>query len=180
MVNVKSILKQLPKLYLKEVQLKIDPQCSICYAEYEYNTKVRLLCCGHYYHTECISEWVKKQPTCPYCTAKFEVNCDMLRQTVKRRQKVIRDTVAEWREELSKKQLSELNHLDLRFLLFDKYDIQFTGPLRKDEIAFILQSRMTDQPDGKKEEKQEKDKQEKNENNDFKTQEREEIIPATS
>lgn len=159
MDNIRATFKHLPKLYLKEVQLKLDPQCSICYADYKYGEKARLLTCGHYYHTDCIMEWLKKQPTCPYCSSKFEINCDQLRTTMKRRKTLIKDTVERWRRELTEKKLSDLSLLDLRFLLFDKYNIQITGAIREDEIATILQGRNQEEV---------KEKQGKNENNDSK------------
>ena len=60
---------------------------------------------------------------------------------------------------MTEKKLSDLSLLDLRFLLFDKYNIQITGAIREDEIATILQGRNQEEV---------KEKQGKNENNDSK------------
>lgn len=121
-------------------------------------------------------EWLKKQATCPYCSSKFGINCDQLRTTMKRRKTLIKETVDKWRRELAEKKLSELNLLDLRFLLFDKYNIQVIGPIREDEIATLLQGRNEEEQNenNKKQEKEQNKTQEKNENNDSKICKKEE------
>jgi len=44
-----------------------DPSCTVCLCEYEDQQKVRLMPCGHYFHTECVDEWLVAHHTCPMC-----------------------------------------------------------------------------------------------------------------
>ncbi|KAL8499688.1 hypothetical protein ACS0TY_019603 [Phlomoides rotata] len=42
--------------------------CSICLEEYNGKDKVRNLNqCGHYFHVECIDQWLQKNSSCPVC-----------------------------------------------------------------------------------------------------------------
>ena len=44
-----------------------DRECTICLEEYEENNELYQLQCGHYYHKECIDDWLLKHQTCPLC-----------------------------------------------------------------------------------------------------------------
>jgi len=35
--------------------------CNICYGEYQLNDEAKKLDCKHFFHTECIFEWLKKK-----------------------------------------------------------------------------------------------------------------------
>ena len=41
--------------------------CSICYAEYTDEDKVKILPCSHVFHTTCIAEWFAENHNCPMC-----------------------------------------------------------------------------------------------------------------
>lgn len=46
------------------------PECSICLQEYEPNSVVRMLRCGHHYHKKCIDTWLQQYVNfCPFCRA---------------------------------------------------------------------------------------------------------------
>jgi len=48
--------------------------CSICIEDYEPGELIRVLPCGHAFHSECILPWLTdRSPTCPLCKALFEV-----------------------------------------------------------------------------------------------------------
>lgn len=141
MQSVDDIFKQLPKLYVREVQLKLEPQCSICLNDFNYNQKVKLLGCGHYYHTECIKQWLTKERKCPYCQSPFTLNREQFKKSLERRKKLVNSCAESWFDDLKEKPLSELKYLDLRFLLLYKYGVQFTGELLNDEIIHILSER---------------------------------------
>eukprot|EP00388_Colpodella_angusta_P009650 GDKJ01025578.1.p1 GENE.GDKJ01025578.1~~GDKJ01025578.1.p1 ORF type:complete len:288 (+),score=56.36 GDKJ01025578.1:37-864(+) len=51
-------------------------ECCICHIEYreEPHTSLSQTPCGHVYHTECISNWLKKCNSCPMCREEFETN----------------------------------------------------------------------------------------------------------
>lgn len=43
--------------------------CSVCQEELPCGDEVVGLECGHNFHHACISEWIRRQPTCPVCRA---------------------------------------------------------------------------------------------------------------
>lgn len=43
-------------------------RCAVCRLEFERDDEVRLLPCKHYYHPECVGEWLKHNKTCPVCS----------------------------------------------------------------------------------------------------------------
>merc|ERR1712176_1321368 len=46
--------------------------CSICLEEYEQGECIRVLTCGHTFHSSCIFPWLtERSPTCPLCKAYF-------------------------------------------------------------------------------------------------------------
>ncbi|KAG0264893.1 hypothetical protein BGZ95_003473 [Linnemannia exigua] len=46
---------------------RISTSCSICLGEYEDLDELRHLPCDHYFHQECVDEWLKLKRTCPLC-----------------------------------------------------------------------------------------------------------------
>ena len=44
-------------------------KCSICHEEYVINTIVKILLCKHFFHCDCLSEWVisNRKSKCPLC-----------------------------------------------------------------------------------------------------------------
>ena len=53
---------------------EIDLECSICRMEYEPQSVISILPCDgrHYYHKECIDEWLEQSKKCPICKADIE------------------------------------------------------------------------------------------------------------
>jgi len=56
-------------------QICHNTMCSICLEDYELKEKLRVLPCGHLYHTECILPWLTtRAANCPMCKETFVVN----------------------------------------------------------------------------------------------------------
>ena len=63
------------------------PECSICLMEVNEGQNTILLPCGHMFHEECVTKWLKIHNTCPLC--RFELptdNADYERQRNQRNQ----------------------------------------------------------------------------------------------
>lgn len=41
--------------------------CAVCYTDYEEGEEVRTLPCLHFYHRECIDQWLLHHRLCPIC-----------------------------------------------------------------------------------------------------------------
>lgn len=41
--------------------------CAVCYTEYAPEEEVRALPCLHFYHRECIDQWLMHHRICPIC-----------------------------------------------------------------------------------------------------------------
>lgn len=48
-----------------------EEQCTVCRVEYEENEQVTVLPCKHYYHSECIEQWLKNKKVCPQCNVEI-------------------------------------------------------------------------------------------------------------
>lgn len=45
-----------------------DSTCAICLSEYQPKDTIRTVpACNHYFHSNCIDEWLKLNATCPVC-----------------------------------------------------------------------------------------------------------------
>ena len=56
-------------------KLRSNTCCSICLEEYQAETKVRQTPCFHYFHDECLMQWIERSiqnPDCPYCKHQFK------------------------------------------------------------------------------------------------------------
>ena len=45
----------------------LDEVCSICYYNVKEGEQVIQLPCRHYFHVDCIKEWLFKERSCPMC-----------------------------------------------------------------------------------------------------------------
>ena len=58
--------KKIKKRKIKEDELLLS-ECVICLENYKKEDKISILSCNHYYHTNCLNEWLKKKQECPLC-----------------------------------------------------------------------------------------------------------------
>jgi len=46
--------------------------CTICIEEYSKGDEIKTVPCLHFYHSECIDEWLKRSKCCPVCNGAVE------------------------------------------------------------------------------------------------------------
>ena len=64
----KEALESLPVVEFKDSNISTeDANCGICLCSYESNDLIKLLPCGHHFHSDCIDQWLSVNKTCPYC-----------------------------------------------------------------------------------------------------------------
>lgn len=72
------IIENLPTISISKCDFEEDchnnKECSICFLEHEVNDSVTRLPCGHFFHGECINEWLHKRCTCPICRWELETD----------------------------------------------------------------------------------------------------------
>jgi E3 ubiquitin-protein ligase DOA10 len=58
----------------KEIDLKDDKDCVICFTEMDQKEEVLEVCstCKKYFHNQCIKQWRTHNNTCPLCRSEFE------------------------------------------------------------------------------------------------------------
>eukprot|EP00547_Thalassionema_nitzschioides_P014463 CAMPEP_0194247492 /NCGR_PEP_ID=MMETSP0158-20130606/16654_1 /TAXON_ID=33649 /ORGANISM="Thalassionema nitzschioides, Strain L26-B" /LENGTH=253 /DNA_ID=CAMNT_0038983597 /DNA_START=56 /DNA_END=817 /DNA_ORIENTATION=- len=73
-LKAKKEISKLPSLkFCKETMAKgkdendCGVKCLVCQFPYEESENVRKLPCGHYFHDECIDQWLSAKDFCPYC-----------------------------------------------------------------------------------------------------------------
>lgn len=73
-MKAKKEIAKLPSLkFCKETMAKgkdendCGVKCLVCQFPYEESENVRKLPCGHYFHDECIDQWLSAKDFCPYC-----------------------------------------------------------------------------------------------------------------
>lgn len=64
-------LKSLEKKVLTEIELLAlyFRNCPICLEDFQINDEITYLKCLHYYHSNCIREWLENRKTCPFCSS---------------------------------------------------------------------------------------------------------------
>merc|ERR1712003_127887 len=71
-VSMREIQK-LPKIIYNDSLLNkakagddLLSQCLICQCSYVAGESLRKLPCNHYFHTECVDQWLRSKDVCPY------------------------------------------------------------------------------------------------------------------
>merc|ERR1711871_58136 len=87
--NIESIKKFPTFLYSDEHKMKLveseqELACSICLGDYENEEEIRLLPCGHMFHSPCIDAWLQINRICPLCKADVYVVADQKRRGKKK------------------------------------------------------------------------------------------------
>ncbi|GJJ78848.1 hypothetical protein EMPS_11207 [Entomortierella parvispora] len=61
-----GVANNLPVEYLT-LEDEQDAVCAICLCEYEDEEELRKMKCNHYFHKECVDEWLRIHRNCPLC-----------------------------------------------------------------------------------------------------------------
>ena len=59
--------RNIEKIEIKFTNELYDKECTICLEDFNENELLYELTCKHYYHKECIDDWLSKKNTCPLC-----------------------------------------------------------------------------------------------------------------
>ncbi|CAK68610.1 unnamed protein product (macronuclear) [Paramecium tetraurelia] len=51
----------------EQIYYKQSRVCSICLLEINEKILIKILQCNHYFHNDCIKEWILRKPECPTC-----------------------------------------------------------------------------------------------------------------
>ena len=73
-VNVKEeVIKSLSRISFDARKFRFAKECAICFVEFEQDAQITPLSCDikHYFHTECIEQWIKVKNECPLCRAEI-------------------------------------------------------------------------------------------------------------
>ncbi|CAD8162155.1 unnamed protein product [Paramecium octaurelia] len=72
--NLKVLKAQKPKNLFDDIPILVGVDeitesevCSICLLELNEKILIKILQCNHYFHSDCIKEWVLRKPECPTC-----------------------------------------------------------------------------------------------------------------
>ena len=70
-IQSRNIQSSKPLLKVEKCVVDQDDPCSICMSMLKKGDNICKIGCNHMYHTECISTWYIKKPTCPLCRSKI-------------------------------------------------------------------------------------------------------------
>lgn len=57
----------LPRVIIKQKHVDQGLDCTVCLGKFELHDNVKQLPCDHYFHANCILQWLLKKQSCPYC-----------------------------------------------------------------------------------------------------------------
>lgn len=57
----------LPETVYNSFDFENYDTCSICLSNFEEGEKIKILCCNHIFHSECIDSWLVFNRKCPLC-----------------------------------------------------------------------------------------------------------------
>ena len=75
-----QFIQNLMEVHFNPNQDKAQDDCPICYLKFEEKANIILLPCDekHYFHSDCIKEWLKRNNSCPLC--KKEITKEALKE----------------------------------------------------------------------------------------------------
>ena len=75
-------ISNLNEISITKEHVNLNLQCPICMEDFILDEKVKELSCRHFFHNDCIVEWLKLHATCPTCRTNLtEASADAKPQT---------------------------------------------------------------------------------------------------
>ena len=62
-----TVMKTFPIMKIDDSKLDRVEACHICLEKYNLDNYIVIMPCNHFYHEQCLKEWLKKHNTCPIC-----------------------------------------------------------------------------------------------------------------
>ena len=62
----KEVVNSIPCFPYDSTYIKFE-SCSVCLEKFGPNHEIKIIACGHYYHSECIDTWLIEKLECPIC-----------------------------------------------------------------------------------------------------------------
>ena len=59
--------------FIANVNIDINSNCVICLQNFK-NSQAKTLRCGHYFHEDCITQWISIRRNCPLCLKHIEID----------------------------------------------------------------------------------------------------------
>lgn len=66
-INKKTVVEQIKDMDKNIFSTDDTPSCAICLENYKETDNIRRLGCTHFYHLECIDNWLLNSQLCPIC-----------------------------------------------------------------------------------------------------------------
>mmetsp|Transcript_25292 Transcript_25292/g.51964 ORF Transcript_25292/g.51964 Transcript_25292/m.51964 type:complete len:302 (+) Transcript_25292:73-978(+) len=60
-------LKKYSDILDSQLEGEVDSTCPICISDFDLEEELRVLPCGHHFHSSCVDEWLRVNSTCPSC-----------------------------------------------------------------------------------------------------------------
>lgn len=60
-------ISNLNEISVTKEHVNLNLQCPVCMEDFVLDEKVKELSCRHFFHNDCIVEWLKLHATCPTC-----------------------------------------------------------------------------------------------------------------
>ncbi|EAR96199.1 RING-H2 zinc finger protein (macronuclear) [Tetrahymena thermophila SB210] len=80
-LTIEIIDEFLPALSFEDIKKKaqdkgktLNDSCAVCLCEFENSDICRETICNHYFHKDCLEQWLKKQENCPFCRTDLQKN----------------------------------------------------------------------------------------------------------
>eukprot|EP01117_Protostelium_nocturnum_P019842 TRINITY_DN86_c0_g1_i2.p1 TRINITY_DN86_c0_g1~~TRINITY_DN86_c0_g1_i2.p1 ORF type:complete len:389 (+),score=148.33 TRINITY_DN86_c0_g1_i2:181-1347(+) len=89
MGDTQQVIDVIPSLKINEELKKEigETSCAICICDMEVEETVRKLPCAHYFHQNCIDQWLKTHLNCPLCKADVGSNTEQVMQNIEKKKK---------------------------------------------------------------------------------------------